>query len=121
MLKIFLKKPSQKICDPNLAPKWDMKVLENHIEYIGLFTVFGKQGKPVARVPGRVVEWEHFPADVYLFNPPKQLRQNHEKGACLQLLKPNSRWFKLHWEKPARTFDESRAYVEQILSEFVYS
>ncbi|MFQ5854605.1 MAG: hypothetical protein ACE5LU_03025 [Anaerolineae bacterium] len=35
----------------------------------------------------------------------------------LFLVAPGSSWFKLHWERPARDFDASRAYVEQILDE----
>lgn len=104
-------------CSPGIAPEWEVQNLDNHKEYIGLFVVFGVSGKPDFQIPGRIIEWNRFPVDVYIFDPPKQLRQNHEKGACLQLLKPDSRWFKLHWERPAKTFEESRAYVEEMLSE----
>jgi hypothetical protein len=63
------------------------------------------------------MEWQQFPTDVYLFNPPLALRRHPCKGACFQLVQPHSRWFKLHWERPARTFEESRAYVEDLLAQ----
>lgn len=104
--------------DPGSASPWNVHRGEKSVVYRGLFTVFDPSGKPIVRVAGRVVEWPGLPAEVFLFNPPKEFRL-HPHGRCLQLMRPNDRWYKMHFERPARTFDQARAYIEQVLSEAV--
>jgi|WetSurMetagenome_2_1015567.scaffolds.fasta_scaffold522850_2 hypothetical protein len=99
-----------------IAPEWEVRKHRDCVEYSGIFAVYGSQGKMLSRVFGLVIEWRGLPVDVYIFNPRRSLRR-HPHGRCLQLLKPGSRWYKLHWERPAKTFDEARAYIEQILAE----
>lgn len=104
------------ICGPKTAPPWQVYSHVSHREYHGSFTLIGQRGETLVEIPGRVVEWPRLPVDVYIFNPPPSLRQ-HRHGHCFQLIAPASRWFKLHWEKPAKTFDQARAYVELLMSE----
>lgn len=82
----------------------------------GHFLVFDCHGRTKLRVTGRIVEWPRLPAQVYLYDPPEFLK-NHRHGACLQLLLPNDRWFKLHFDRPARDFSEAYTYVEFLLTE----
>jgi hypothetical protein len=103
-------------CEPRLAPDWIVRNLQTHREYLGLFALADQDGRILAKLPGRVFEWIGLPTEVYIYDPPIQLRQHHH-GRCLQLLTPGSKWFKLHWEKPARTFDQARAYMEQLMEE----
>jgi hypothetical protein len=103
-------------CSAGTAAEWTVRKHEFCREYQGTFAIYGQGGKPLVQIPGRVVEWNGLPVDVYLFNPPCALRR-HPHGRCLQLLMPNSRWFKLHWERPARSFDQARAYVEKLMFE----
>jgi hypothetical protein len=116
MLNFFNKTEpnSHTSCSAGIAPEW--KVVKHHFcrEYQGKFVIYGNAGKSLIQILGRVVEWGNLPVDVYLFNPPRTLRM-HPHGRCLQLVTPNDGWFKLHWERPARTFDEARAYVENLI------
>jgi hypothetical protein len=84
--------------------------------YEGDFQIFRPGGGLREHVRGRIIEWQGLPTDVYLQNPPAALR-THRHGMCLQLCDPADGWFKLHWERPPRDFDTSRAYVEQLLDE----
>ena len=79
-----------------------------------------ESGAVIARYPGWIVEWPGLPADVYIDNPPLELRK-HEHGSCFQLAKPNSSRFKLHWRRAARSFDEALTYMQQLLDESVGS
>ena len=103
-------------CNPGIAPDWRVQSSGGARIYDGVFILIGGAGEVGLSLVGRVVEWEGLPVDVYVFDPPLRLRQHHH-GRCLQLLKPDSLWFKLHWERPAKTFDQARAYVEQLLTE----
>lgn len=96
--------------------EWEVEEQKRCRIYRGMFVVYGAEGRVVHGVLGRVVEWPGLPTDVYLRDPPAELRR-HPKGPCLQLVSQDGPWFKLHWQKAARTFSESRAYVEQLLDE----
>jgi len=111
-----LKNEAVILCPRGLAPAWHSQSHRDYQEYTGAFLLYGFDGKVKCQLPGKIIEWRGLPVDVYIFDPPMQLRK-HEHGRCLQLLTPGSLWFKLHWEKPAKQFDEARAYVEQILAE----
>jgi hypothetical protein len=99
-----------------VVPAWQAERCGECTIYSGAFAIFNHRGELLRKVQGRVVEWPGLPTDVYLYNPPAELR-HHDHGRCLQLVRPNAVWFKLHWERPARDFDASRAYVEQLLAE----
>ena len=100
---------------PYGAVPWRVERRDNCVIYSGTYSIHGG-GSIIRQVQGRIIEWPGLPTDVYVFNPPADLRK-HPKGHCLQLATPNSAWFKLHWQKPARDFDTSRAYLEQLLNE----
>ena len=97
-------------------PAWSCHPRPGGREYRGAFVCFEAHGTRRVTITGRVVEWDGLAADVYLHNPPSLLRQ-HPHGRCLQLVDPRSGWFKMHWQKPARTFDQARAYVEGMMNE----
>ncbi|GEM_PF-7072774 len=96
--------------------EWGVEEKRNCRIYQGWFVIYDVDGRVLYEVRGRIVEWPGLPTDVYLRDPPAELR-DHMKGPCLQLVSPDKPWFKLHWEKPARDFAESRAYVERLLDE----
>jgi hypothetical protein len=98
------------------SPEWEVEERGASTIYTGFFTVRDHRGRPYLSVRGRVVEWQGLPADVYLYDPPSLLRK-HPHGPCLQLLRPGDAWFKLHWQRPARDFGATYAYVEQLLHE----
>lgn len=100
---------------PN-PPEWEVDGRGLSTVYTGYFVVRDRWGRARLCVRGRVVEWSGLPTDVYLYDPPLSLRK-HPHGPCLQLLKPGDSWFKLHWQKPARDFGTTCAYVEQLLYE----
>jgi len=95
---------------------WEFERRENCTVYTGVFMVRQPGRWKRRQVHGRIVEWPGLPTDVYVYNPPLELR-HHAKGPCLQLLSPDNPWFKLHWEKPAQDFATSFAYVERLLTE----
>ena len=98
------------------APQWIVRAQPDHREYHGTFMLFDGRGNARLHVRGVVVEWPGLPVEVFVQDPPLRLRL-HRHGRCLQLLTPNGNWFKLHWQRPARSFDQARAYVEQLLDE----
>src|ERR1051325_8840486 len=102
--------------EPTTVPEWAAENQEHCRIYRGNFVISDSNGRLVRGFSGRIVEWPGLPTDVYLRDPPVELRR-HVKGPCLQLVSQEGPWFKLHWEKPARNFDESRAYVERLLGE----
>jgi len=99
-----------------IPPEWQVEKSGTSIIYTGFFAVYDRGGIPRLTLQGRIVEWPGLPTDVYVYDPPVKLRQ-HKHGSCLQLLRPGDAWFKLHWQKPARTFTQSCAYIEQLLTE----
>jgi hypothetical protein len=101
---------------PGQAGNWQVRAYGSSMIYDGHFAVYTRDGFPLVRIAGRIVTWPGLPADVYVFNPPRVVRQV-SRGACLQLAQPGGQWFKLHWERPAHGFDESLAYVEGLLNE----
>jgi hypothetical protein len=100
---------------PN-PPEWEVNEQGPSTVYTGFFAVRDCWGRVHLSVRGRVVEWSGLPTDVYLYDPPLSLRK-HSHGSCLQLLRPGESWFKLHWQRPARDFGTTCAYVEQLLHE----
>lgn len=96
------------------ALRWDVQQNQASTIYTGHFAAYHPGGYTLCQIPGRVVEWTGMPTDVYLYDPPEELR-HHPRGRCLQLLEPGRLWFRLHWEHPASNFEQSRAYVEQLL------
>jgi len=98
------------------VPDWEVEEQHHCRIYRGGFVIYDAHGRVLRHVPSSIVEWPGLSTDVYLRDPPIQLRR-HPKGSCLQLVSPHGPWFKLHWERPARDFKDSRAYVEQLLDE----
>ena len=115
-LRALIHENSKISCTVGIAPEWKLVEHAHCHEYQGVFAVYGKAGMLLVQIPGRVIDWVNLPADLYIYNPPPSLRM-HRHGRCLQLVTPNGGWFKLHWEKPAQTFDEARAYVENMIFE----
>ena len=101
------------------TPQWSAVATEQNVAYSGEYAVWDSRRRRAVTVTGYVVEWPGLAADVYLYEPPDIMRQ-HPHGACLQLLRPDEKWFYLHWTRPARTFQESREYVEQMLWEALH-
>lgn len=100
------------------VPDWTSHRRENSTIHSGFFVTYGLNGCPLVMIPGRIIEWPGLPNDVYLYNPPLALRQ-HPHGSCLQLLQPGDAWFKLHWQRPAKDFNQSCAYIEQLMAEVI--
>jgi hypothetical protein len=98
------------------VPLWNRKNEELRMIYEGFFRVYDRRGKPKMKVRGQIVVWKTFPAEIYLYDPPSFLAR-HKYGSCLQLLKPNDKWFKLHFESSPEDFASAYGYVEQMLSE----
>lgn len=96
--------------------EWQREQNGNSTVFKGSFPVFDRAGKIKLQVTGQIVEWRGLPAQVYLFNPP-EFTKHHWHGSCLQLLRPNDAWFKLHFDKPATDFASAYYYVEQFLAE----
>jgi len=82
----------------------------------GRFLITGRDGIVKSFVNGRIVLTSDTLADVYLYDPPIFLK-HHRHGRCLQLLRPNEKWFKVHFEKPPRDFSAAYMYVEHFLTE----
>ncbi len=82
----------------------------------GNFLVYDRRGRVRLRVTGQIIQWTRLPVQVFLYDPPAFLK-NHKHGSCLQLLRPNDKWFKLHFEKPAKDFTAAYTYVEYFLTE----
>jgi hypothetical protein len=97
---------------------FDWKVVRNDSSttFTGNFLVYDQTGKIKLRIQGYIVEWQRLPAQVYIYNPPEFVK-NHRHGSCLQLLRPNDSWFKLHFDKPATDFASAYTYVEHFLTE----
>ncbi len=84
--------------------------------YTGNFLVYDRMGKIKLRIQGRIVQKQKTASTVYLYNPPDFIK-NHRHGSCLQLLRPNDKWFKLHFDNPAKDFISAYTYVEHLLTE----
>lgn len=100
------------------VPEWQVEQRRDGTVYSGFFVLSKVGGQVSQQIQGRIVERPGLPTEVYICCPPPELRQ-HPKGPCLQLVSPNSSWFRLHWEQPAYDFDSSRAYIERLLYEAV--
>ena len=108
-------KVTQVVVEPGETPVWTEELAGETKTFRGHFSVYRHGGMP-ARIPGIVVERVGRPSLVLLHSPPSWLL-SHPVAPCLQLYKPQTTWFKLHWEQPATTFSESCAFVERVLHE----
>jgi hypothetical protein len=115
-LKRWFASLSTRPAEADGVAEWHVEEQKHCRIYRGSFVIYDTCGRVSHHVPGWIVEWQGLPTDVYLRDPPIELR-HHAKGPCLQLVSQDSPWFKLHWERPARDFADSRAYVEQLLDE----
>ncbi len=97
-------------------PRWRTVVTDRKTTYSGEYAVWDPARGRAVRVKGRIVQWSGLGTDVYVYDPPEILRR-HTHGPCLQLVRPDDKWFYLHWNRPCRTFTESKEYVEQMLWE----
>jgi hypothetical protein len=105
------------VAETFIAPlDWQVEQSGRSTIFKGSFPVFDRTGKIKLQVPGQIVEWRGLPAQVYLFNPPEFIKR-HRHASCLQLLRPNDNWFKLHFDKPATDFASAYNYVEGFLAE----
>ena len=95
---------------------WKMTRIGKQTIYKGKFLVFDYRGKIKYRIQGRIVQQRTKSSEVYIFDPPGFVK-NHRHGSCLQLLRPNDNWFKLHFEYPAKDFAGAYTYVEHLLTE----
>src|SRR5947209_16070550 len=74
--------------------EWEVEEQERCRIYRGRFVICDTDGRVLHRIRGRIVEWPGLPTDVYLRDPPAELR-HHAKGPCWQLVSPDRPWFKL--------------------------
>ncbi|MFN0278960.1 MAG: hypothetical protein ACKVRN_10195 [Pyrinomonadaceae bacterium] len=95
---------------------WRCERANGCVCYSGRFLVHDHRGMIRSHVQGRIVQRQPQVAEVYLYDPP-QFVLKHKHGRCMQLLTPNDRWFKLHFDKPASNFPEAYTYVEHMLTE----
>jgi hypothetical protein len=84
--------------------------------FSGRFLIYDRRGMVRLFVRGRIVQRDLRTAEVYLYDPPTFVSK-HRHGRCMQLLRPDDKWFKLHFEKPATDFAEAYTYVEHLLTE----
>lgn len=95
---------------------WRSEWNGSYTAFSGRFLVYDRSGAIRMHIRGYVTERWGSPVDVYLYDPPGFLNK-HRHGACLQLLRPNEKWFKLHFAKPAYDFAAAYDYVERFLAE----
>lgn len=95
---------------------WQSKRLDQCDTFSGRFLIYDRQGMVRLSVRGRIVQRDRRMTEVYLYDPPNFISR-HRHGRCMQLLRPNDKWFKLHFEKPAADFVEAYTYVEHLLTE----
>ncbi|MBK9214656.1 MAG: hypothetical protein IPM59_03515 [Chloracidobacterium sp.] len=82
----------------------------------GRFLIYDRAGNLKDHVRGMIVQRDQHVAEVYLYDPPLYISK-HRHGRCMQLLTPDSKWFKLHFEKPATNFGDAYMFVEAMLTE----
>ncbi len=75
-------------------PTWKVVATDRNITYSGEYVAWDSRRRRGVTVRGSVVEWPGLSTDVYLYDPPEVLRR-HGHGACLQLLRPDDKWFYL--------------------------
>jgi hypothetical protein len=108
---------SDVIAMPGQAAVWLHERSGVTTRYTGEFAIYGDGGVVLFKLAGYIVESRGLPTDAYLHNPPNWLR-NHRHGPCLQLIEPpENLWFKMHFTRPPRTFDEARSHIEMMLAE----
>lgn len=95
---------------------WRYEHIAGCATFSGNFLIHDRWGMIRSHVPGRIVLRDTRFAEVYLYDPPRFVL-GHKHGRCMQLLTPNDRWFKLHFDKPASNFAEAYTYVEYLLTE----
>lgn len=96
------------------AAEWLCRRFSDRVEYRGEFAVYDPAGDLLYSLDGLIIEWRGCPTDVYVHHPPVEMR-SLPAGPCWQLV--GDGWFKLHWQRPARSFEQSRAYVEDMLAQ----
>ena len=104
------------IVSPDQTARWETIRHANYEEHYGFFVTRDSNGRVQCSLAGRIVERSNGSVSVFVRDPPERLRQ-HRHGPCLQLVSPNDRWFRLHWEKPPKGAEASRVYVEAMLAE----
>ena len=109
----FIARLAENLADPS---DWQIEQQGCSTIFKGRFPVFDRAGRIKLQVSGQIVEWRGLPAQVYIYNPPEFIKR-HRHSSCLQLLRPNDNWFKLHFDKPATDFASAYNYVEQFLAE----
>ena len=82
----------------------------------GRFLIYDRSGKIKDFVSGQITFRNHRTAEIYLYDPPVYVGK-HRHGSCLQLLTPGDKWFRLHFEKPAKSFGDAYTFVEHMLTE----
>jgi len=95
---------------------WYFDMSRGYRTFTGRFLIYDRTGIVRDYVRGRVSFKDPTAADVYLYDPPAYVGK-HPHAKCLQLLAPKSKWFKLHFERPAATFGAAYAFVEHMLTE----
>ncbi len=95
---------------------WRRESLERGNSFSGRFLAYDRRGAVRLYVRGRIVQRYRQTAEVYLYDPPAFVGK-HRHSRCMQLLNPNDKWFKLHFDKPAADFVEAYTYVEHLLTE----
>jgi hypothetical protein len=95
---------------------WYKDISTGYEVFTGRFLIFDRAGNLKDYVRGQITFRKAGTAEVYLYDPPVYVGK-HRHGHCMQLLTPDSKWFKLHFEKPASTFGEAYMFVEHMLTE----
>ena len=109
-------KRSKIVVGSHSLPNWKVDQHFDFCIYLGMYIVFRSGGYILYQTPGKIVVYPQRPTDVYIYNPPPKVRRLPQ-GPCLQLVSPQNIWFKLHWDRPAYTFEESCAYIESLLNQ----
>lgn len=95
---------------------WRRECINGVITFSGRYAVCDPRGIVKLSIHGRIVQRGRRETEVYIYDPPAFVGK-HRHGCCMQLLHPNDRWFKLHFESPAGDFVEAYTYVEHLLNE----
>lgn len=112
----FLNRAMKFVETPAGPINWRRESVGGYVTFSGRFLIFDRHGAMRSFVIGKIVQRDRQIAEVYLYDPPHFIK-NHRHGRCLQLLGPNCKWFKLHFEKPALDFAAAYTYVEHFLTE----
>jgi hypothetical protein len=97
-----------------VLPDWRLYRSAGQLVYSGFYTLYDESGQVCGGIHGRIVLQAGREAAAYIHDPPARLRSLAE-GACFQLLYPGSRWFRLHWHCPPRSFEQALAYIDGLM------